>query len=89
MGDLPLATRRGLATRFRAFGLSLADMGEDGAQVLVLDDGCLRDLAQLVEGGVGQVEPLVADRQPAVRIIDDGDALAAKTACDVIRLQQK
>jgi hypothetical protein len=35
---------------------------EDGAEVLVLDDRRLRNLTQLVEGGVGQVEPTIADR---------------------------
>jgi hypothetical protein len=45
--------------------------------VLVLDDRRLRNLPQLVEGGVGQVEPTVTDRQPAVGIIDDSDAIAA------------
>jgi hypothetical protein len=32
--------------------------------VFVLNDGGLRDLPQLVERGVGQIEPTVADRQP-------------------------
>ena len=37
-----------------------------------------------MEGGVGQVEPTVADRQPAVGIIDDGDALAAEFASELV-----
>ena len=64
VADLPPATGRGPAASFRAFELALADMREDGAEVLVLDDGGLRNLPQLVEGGVWQVEPSVADRQP-------------------------
>ena len=49
----------------------------------------LRNLPQLVEGGVRQVEPTIADRQPAVGIIDDGDALAAELAGDLVRLEQE
>jgi hypothetical protein len=60
--DLPLAAWRGLAASFGTFELALADLREDGAEVLVLDDGGLRNLPQLVEGGVWQVEPTVADR---------------------------
>src|SRR6516164_7294638 len=77
VADLPLAARCFLAASLGTFELALADLREDGAEVLVLDDGGLRNLPQLVEGGVGQIEAMVADRQPAVRIIDDGDALAA------------
>jgi hypothetical protein len=50
--ELPLAAWRGLAARFCAFDLPLADIGEDGAEVLVLDDAGLRNLPQLVKGGV-------------------------------------
>src|SRR5277367_4144381 len=87
--DLPLAARCGLAARLRAFDLPLADLREDGAEVLVLDDGGLRNLPQLVKGGVRQVEPAVADRQPAVGIIDHGDALAAELAGDLVRFEQE
>src|SRR5271170_609043 len=79
--------RRGLAARLRAFDLPLADLREDGAEVLVLDDGGLRNLPQLVKGGVRQVEPAVADRQPAVGIIDHGDAPAAEFAGDLVRFE--
>jgi hypothetical protein len=51
-----------VAASLGAFELALADLREDGAEVLVLDDGGLRNLPQLVEGGVWQVEPTVADR---------------------------
>src|SRR5271168_3446075 len=87
--DLPLAARRGLAARLRAFDLPLADLREDGAEVLVLDDGGLRNLPQLVKSGVRQVEPAVADRQSAVGIIDNRDALAAELAGDRVRLEQE
>jgi hypothetical protein len=48
-----------VTARLGAFDLPLADVREDGAEMLVLDDGCLRNLPQLVEGGVGQVKPAV------------------------------
>src|SRR5207302_4352374 len=89
VADLPLAARCGLAASFCTFDLPLADVREDGAEVLVLDDRRLRNLPQLVEGGVGQVEPTVADRQPAVGIIDDGDALAAELAGELVWLDQE
>jgi hypothetical protein len=49
MADLPLTARRGLTASFRAFDLLLTDMREDGTEVLVLDDGGLRNLPQFVK----------------------------------------
>ena len=43
---------RGPTASFRAFDLPLADMREDGAEMLVLDDRGLRDLPQLFKSGV-------------------------------------
>src|SRR5258708_12659998 len=86
--DLPRAGGGGRVASLGAFDLPLADIGEDGAEVLVLDDAGLRNLPQLVEGGVRQVAPAVTDRQPAVGIIDNGDALAANLAGDLLRLHQ-
>src|SRR6266850_3899384 len=71
VADLPLAAWGGLAASLCAFDLLVADMREDGAKVFVLNDGGLRNLPQLVERGVGQIEPTVADRQPAIGIIDN------------------
>jgi hypothetical protein len=69
VADLPLAAWRGLAARFCALELPIANMRGDGAEVLVLDDCGLRNLTQLVKGRVGQVAPAVGDRQSAVGII--------------------
>ena len=52
VADLSLAAWGGLASSLGACDLLLADIREDGAEMLVLDDGCLRNLSQLVEGGV-------------------------------------
>src|SRR6478736_7861070 len=84
VADLPLTAWSGLAASLGAFNLPRADMRQDGAEVFVLDNACLRNLPQLVEGGVRQVEPTIADRQPAVGIIDHSDALAAEFACDLV-----
>ena len=89
MADLPLTAWSGLAASLGAFNLPLADMRQDGAEVFVLDNACLRNLPQLVEGGVRQVKPTIADRQPTVGIIDHSDALAAELARDLVRLEQK
>ncbi len=80
MGDLPLAARRLRAPSLGGFDLPLADVRENGAEMLVLDDTRLRNLAQLVKGAVGQIEPPITDGKPAVRIIDDGNTLAAQLA---------
>src|SRR5260370_18836890 len=79
---LPLPARRLGAALLTGFELSLADMRQDGAEVLVLDDACLCDLAQLVEGRVGQLDPVVLDRQATIGIVDDGDPLAAQATAD-------
>jgi hypothetical protein len=46
--DLPLTARRFLASLLRGLTLLLADEGKSGAKVLVLDNGRLRNLTQLV-----------------------------------------
>src|SRR6516162_2911259 len=56
--------------------LLLADEGERGAEPFVLDNRALIDLLDLVEGSVGQLDTVVADRKPAIGVIDDGDPLA-------------
>src|SRR4051812_32733634 len=58
-----------LAAGFGPRNLLLADNGENGAEPLVLDNLGLRDLPQLVESAVSQLDTFVADRQPAIGII--------------------
>src|SRR4051812_15321872 len=65
-----------LAAGFGPGNLLLADNGENGAEPLVLDNFGLRDLPQFVEGAVSQLDTLVADRQPAIGIIEHGHPLA-------------
>ena len=57
VANLSLAARGGLTARLWAFDLLRADVREHGAEMLVLDNACLGNLPQLVEGGVRQVEP--------------------------------
>ena len=45
----PLTAWSGLAASLGAFNLPLADMRQDGAEVFVLDNACLRNLPQLVD----------------------------------------
>ena len=61
----------GLATQ-----LLVADEGERGAKLFVLDNRGLRDLAKFVEGAIRQLDAAVTDREPAVGIIDDRYPLA-------------
>src|SRR4029077_15584615 len=89
VADLSLAAWGGLTASFSPFDLPLADMREDGAEVLVLDNSCLRNLPQLVEGGVSQVEPAVADRQPPIGVIDNRDALAGSSRVIVFGSSRK
>src|SRR3954454_865037 len=64
------------AAGFGPGNLLLADKGDQGAAPLVLNNLGLRDLPQLVEGAVSQLNTFVADRQPAIRIIEHAHPLA-------------
>src|SRR3954467_7180097 len=66
------AARCLLAAGFGPGNLLLADIGENGAEPLILDNLGLRDLPQLVKGAVSQLDTFVADRQRAIRIIKPG-----------------
>ena len=46
--------------------LLVADKGKRGAELFVLDDRGLRDLAKFVKRPVPQFDPAVADRQASV-----------------------
>src|SRR5690349_6256595 len=61
----------GLATKLLA-----AAAGARGPELFVPDDRGPRGLANLVEGPIRQFDAAVADREPTIRIIDDGDPFA-------------
>ena len=69
--------------------LLVADEGERGAKLFVLDDRSLRDLANLVEGPIRQFDAAVTDREPTIRIIDDGDPFADRRLGLLARLQNE
>src|SRR5882762_3509965 len=56
--------------------LLIADHRQYCPQPLVVGDRTLVDLSDLVEGAVGQLDTPIADRQPAVGVVDDSYALA-------------
>ena len=64
------------ATLRFATQLLLADEGERGAKLFVLDNRRLRNLAKFVEGPIRQFDAAVTDCQPTIGIIDDGHPLA-------------
>lgn len=79
----------GVALEWPALGLHLARQGEGGAELLVVGDRCLIDAPQRVEGPVGQVHAVVADPQPSIRIVVDGEPLANQLAARLGRLQDE
>ena len=86
---LIIATRRFLAAVLRFAELLVADHCQYRAQPLVLDNRSLIDLSDLIEGAVGQLNTLVADRQPAVGIVDHRDPLADRRRSLVSRFQDE
>jgi hypothetical protein len=56
--------------------LALADHRQQWSEALVVDDGGLLDVTDLVEGPIGEVGALVADGQATIGIVDDGHAFA-------------
>src|SRR3712207_3185094 len=81
--------RAAVAVSGRLVGvLPFADVGQYGAETLVLDDGRLVDLAELVEDPEGQVEAVVADGKASVWVVHDRDPLPGETACSLGWLQE-
>ena len=69
--------------------LCIADHRQYWPQPLVVGDGALIDLAELVEGAVSEFDAVVADRKPAIRIIGDGDPFADRCFGLLGRLQDE
>jgi len=76
--ELITSALRRAATCLGPFDLLLADDGEDRAKPFVIDNIALRNL-QRVKGAVGQLDPLVADRQPPVGMINHSNPLADRS----------
>ena len=81
-----IAPARSTATLRLATQLLLADKGKRGAELFVLDNRGLLDLANFVEGAIRQFDPAVADCQPAVGIINNRDPFADRRLGQLARL---
>src|SRR5512132_1841661 len=64
------------ATFGSATKLFIADHRQYWPQPLVIGDSALVDVADLVEGAVSEINAVIADRKPAVGMVNDGYPLA-------------
>ena len=69
--------------------LPFGDVGQHGAKPLVLYHGGPVHLLSAVEDPVGQLQALMLDGQPSVRIVDDRDALAGEGTRHLVRLEDE
>jgi hypothetical protein len=83
-----IAPARPTATLGPATQLFIADHRQYRSQPLVVGDGALIDLPNLVEGAVSH-DTFVTDRKPAVGMVDDGDALADRCLGLLARFQDE
>ena len=84
-----IAPPRPAATLGPAAQLFVADHRQHRSQVLVVGDGALVDLANLVKGAVGEVDPVVADHKPSIRVVENGDVFADCCLGQLARLQNE
>src|SRR5215510_13351603 len=84
-----VASGRSTATLRPTTQLFIADHRQYRPQPLVVGDGTLVDLAGLVEGAVSELNAVVADRKPAIGIIDDSNPLADRRLSLVAWLQDE
>src|SRR5947207_5271124 len=69
--------------------LFIADHRQYCPQLLVAGDSALVDLPNLVKDAIGELNAVVADRKPAIGMIDDGHPLANRRLSLVARLQDE
>src|SRR6516162_3282092 len=69
--------------------LFVADHCQNCPQLLVVSDRTLVDLANLVEGAVGEFDPVMADRKSAVGVVEDGHVFAARRLGRLARLDDE
>ena len=67
--------------------LFVANHRQYRSQMLVVSDGALVDLANLVEGAVGEFDPVVADRKPAIGVVENRYVLADRGLGRLARLK--
>src|SRR5512133_2279150 len=76
MGIALIAPAWPTATFGSATKLFIADHRQYWPQPLVIGDSALVDVADLVKGAVSEINAVIADRKPAVGMVDDGYPLA-------------
>ena len=69
--------------------LFVANHRQYRSQMLVVSDRALVDLANLVEGAVGEFDPVVADRKPAIGVVENGYIFADRRFGRLARLQDE
>ena len=69
--------------------LFVADHSQNCPQLLVVSDRALVDLANLVEGAVGELDAVMEDRKSAVGVVKDGDPLADRRLGRLARLDDE
>lgn len=75
---LPPASRRLVGPRNRNLSLPLGDETQHRAEPLVVDHRCRIDPLLPVEHPVRELQSLVADREAAIGVVQDRDALAGE-----------
>ena len=84
-----VAPARPTATLAPAALLFITDHRQNRPQPLVVSDGGLIDVANLVEGAVAEFDAVVADRKPAIGVIENGYVFADCRFIRLARLQYK
>src|SRR5215472_2141947 len=69
--------------------LFVADHCQNCPQLLVASDRALIDLTNLVKGGVGEFDAVIADRKSAVRVVKDGYVFADRRLGRLARLDDE
>jgi len=73
-----IAASRPVATLGSATKLLVADHCQYRPQAFVVSDRALIHVADFVEGAVGEVSTAVADRKPAIGVIENGHVFAGR-----------
>ena len=84
-----IASARPTAAFGSATQLFFADYRQYRPQVFVVSDGALVDLANLVEGPVSELDPVVADRKPSIGIVENRHIFANRRLGWLARLQDE
>ena len=81
-----IAPARPAARLGPAAQLFVTDHRQYRPQVFVVSDGALVDVANLVEGAIGEIDPMMTDRKPAIGVVENGDVLTDRRLGRLARL---